>query len=86
MNVRKSDDFIADIEHQAEYYAINASWEVATRYLDSVEATCKLLGQHPQLGPVGPFKHPHLRGWRFFVVFRPFRSTSSFMKWNSMPY
>jgi len=45
MNVRKTDDFIADIERQFEWYAVNAGWEVADRYLVAVEATCRLLGQ-----------------------------------------
>ena len=73
MSVRKSDDFVADVERQFEWYVINAGWEVAERYLDTVEATCALLGQYPQLGPRGGFSNPCLRDWRFFVVFRPFR-------------
>lgn len=75
MNVRKSDVFIADIEQQFEWYASQASWEVAERYLEAVEVTCNLLGEHPQLGPCVRFRHPRLRGWRFFLVFRPFTST-----------
>ena len=43
MNVRKTDDFIADVERQFEWYTINAGWAVANRYLDAVEATCRLL-------------------------------------------
>ncbi len=73
MNVRKSDDFIADVERQVEWYAINAGWDVAQHYLAAVEATCRLLGQHPQLGPHGDFTHPRLRDWRFLLVFRPFK-------------
>ena len=73
MSVRKSDDFIADVERQFEWYAVNASWEIAERYLDAVEATCQLLGQHPQLGSITGFSHPRLRDWRFIVVFRPFQ-------------
>ena len=72
MNVRRSDIFIADVEQQFEWYTVNANWEIAERYLAAVEATCRLLGQHPQLGPRGNFTHPRLREWRFFVVFRPF--------------
>jgi plasmid stabilization system protein ParE len=72
MNVRKTDEFIADIERQFEWYAVNAGWEVADRYLVAVEATCQLLGQHPHLGPRGGFTHHRLREWRFFLVFRPF--------------
>jgi len=40
--------------------------------LEAVEATCRLLGQHPLLGPQGGFTHPRLHDWRFGVVFRPF--------------
>ena len=73
MNVRKSDDFIADVERQFEWYAVNANWEIAERYLAAVETTCRLLARHPQLGPRSRFTHPRLRDWRFFVVFRPFQ-------------
>jgi plasmid stabilization system protein ParE len=72
MNLLKSDDFLADVERQFEWYAVNADWNVAERYLGSVEAVCRLLGRYPQLGPRGGFAHPRLRDWRFFVVFRPF--------------
>ena len=73
MSLRKTDSFIADVERQFEWYAVNAGWELADRYLDAVEATCHLLGEHPLLGPRGGFSHPRLREWRLFVVFRPFR-------------
>jgi plasmid stabilization system protein ParE len=73
MSVRKSDDFIADVERQYEWYVRNADQDVAEHYLVAVEATCRLLAQHPQLGPRGGFTNPRLRDWRFFVVFRPFK-------------
>lgn len=72
MSVRKSDDFVADVERQYEWYVLHADWKVAEQYLAALEATCRLLAQHPQLGPRGGFTHPRLRDWRFFVVFRPF--------------
>lgn len=72
MSVRKSDVFISDVERQFEWYACHADWAVAEQYLAAVEATCRLIEQHPLLGPRGGFKHPRLRDWRFFVVFRPF--------------
>jgi len=72
MSVRKTDEFIADLERQFEWYALNADWEIAERYLDAVEATVNLLDRHPRLGPPGGFQHPRLRDWRFFVAFRPF--------------
>ena len=72
MNVRKTDAFVADVEWQFEWHAVNADWSVADRYLDAVEATCHLLGRRPHLGPRGTFAHPRLREWCFFLVFRPF--------------
>ncbi len=72
MNVRKTDAFIADVELQFEWYVLHAGWKVANRYLDAVEATCRLLGQHPYLGPRGAFTRPRLHGWRCFLVSRPF--------------
>ena len=82
MSLRKSDDFIADVERQFQWYAVNASWEIADRYLDAVEATCQLLGQHPQLGPLAGFSHPRLRDWRFIVVVRPFQKHILFYEIN----
>ncbi len=73
MNVRKADYFIADIERRSEWYITHAGREVAERYLEAVEASRALLGKHPRIGPCGGFEHPGLRGWRFFLVVRPFR-------------
>ena len=73
MSVHKSDEFIADVERQFEWYVREAGWDLADHYLAAVEATCRLLGQHPQLGPRGGFTHPRLGDWRFFIVFRPFK-------------
>lgn len=73
MSVRKSDDFIADVERQFEWYAVNADWDIAELYLAAVETACLLLAQHPLLGPVAGFSHPRLRDWRFSVVTRPFQ-------------
>ena len=82
MSVRKSDDFISDVERQFEWYAVNAGWEIGELYLDAVEAACKLLGQHPLLGPRVGLTHPHLRDWRFIVVFRPFQKHILFYEVN----
>jgi plasmid stabilization system protein ParE len=73
MNVRKTDDFIADVERQYRWFVVKAGFEVADRYLDTVQSTCQLLGRHPFLGPPGGFAHTRLRDWRFFLAFRPFK-------------
>ena len=44
MIVRKMEEFVADVENQFEWYVLNASWEIADRYLDALKATCHLLG------------------------------------------
>ncbi len=72
MSLLKSANFLADMERQFEWYAVNAGWEIAERYLAAIEATCGLLSQHPLLGPRGRFTHPRLSEWRFIVVRRPF--------------
>ncbi len=72
MSVRKTKDFLQDLESQFGWYAGNAGPEVAELYLDAVESTCSLLGKHPRLGPPGGFSHPRLSHWRFFTVSRPF--------------
>ena len=72
MSVRRAGAFIADVERQCEWYAVEAGPEVVARYLSAVEATCKLLGAYPLIGsPLGS-RHPRLRGWRSFLVLRPF--------------
>jgi plasmid stabilization system protein ParE len=40
MSVSRAASFLADIERQFEWYANQAGWEVAERYLTAVEATC----------------------------------------------
>jgi plasmid stabilization system protein ParE len=72
MNIRKADEFIADVELQFEWYVAQAGWDIAELYLKAVEVTCQFLGRHPRLGPTSRFKHPRLRNWRFFPVSRPF--------------
>jgi plasmid stabilization system protein ParE len=73
MSVHKSDEFIADVESQFEWYGIHADWNIAERYLKAIEATGNLLAQHPLLGPRTGFSHPSLVDWRFMVVFQPFQ-------------
>ncbi len=73
MNLRRTDVFIADLERQFEWYARKDGLELANRYIEAVEATVRLIGRHPFLGPPGGFTHVRLREWRYFLVCRPFR-------------
>ena len=72
MNLRKTAEFVADMELQYQWYGERAGWDVAERYLRAVEATCALIGTQPLLGPNPRLAHPRLADWRFFVVLRPF--------------
>lgn len=72
MNVRKTDEFMADIARQYRWYILNASEDVANRYSDAIETTGILLGHQPQIGPVCVFRDVRLRDWRSFLVVRPF--------------
>ena len=72
MKLLKSEAFIADVERQFDWSAGKAGDAIAERYLAALEATCELLARQPLLGPGVAFSHPRLRGWRFFLVQRPF--------------
>lgn len=72
MIVYKTDEFLADVEQQFEWYSQHASLEIAEAYLSTVEGSCRLLGKYPGLGPLGAFTSERLSGWRFFVLSRPF--------------
>jgi plasmid stabilization system protein ParE len=73
VSVRKAAAFLADLEQQFERHARHATWEVAERYLDAVESTCRLVELHPEIGPLASFAHPRLSGWSIFAVLAPFR-------------
>ena len=42
MNIRKTGEYIADVERQFEWYASNAGLNVAARYLAAVESVSQL--------------------------------------------
>src|ERR1700739_1837258 len=72
MSVNRSDEFLADIEREYEWYTLKANLEIAERYLDAVQSTVRLIELYPQIGPIGNFVYSRLNGWRYFVVVRPF--------------
>ena len=72
MKFRKTDAFLGDIERQYKWYAVNASGELADRFLSAVEGACQLLSLQPHLGPACGFTNPKLQSWRYFLVLRPF--------------
>ncbi|HEY5233772.1 MAG TPA: type II toxin-antitoxin system RelE/ParE family toxin [Verrucomicrobiae bacterium] len=80
MSARKSGDFIADMERQFEWYAVNADWNIAERYLAAVEAACQLLAKHPLLGRSRDFLIRVCATGDSSPSFVRFKSTSSFTK------
>ena len=86
MSVRKTDDFIADAERQFDWYVAEAGWEVANRYLDALEATCRLLGQHPNLGPRGVSLILGCGNGVSSSSPDPSTSTSSFTNWPALTW
>jgi plasmid stabilization system protein ParE len=59
---------IEDLSSQYAYYLINASQEVADRYLHSAEDTLELLLTHDKLGAPRNFLNPQLSGVRMMRV------------------
>ncbi len=77
MSLLKSAEFIADVERQFEWYAIQANWEVAEKYIQGVESTCRLLERHPLLGPLAGIAHPPPVRMAFSFSLPPFSEARS---------
>ena len=70
--IEKSPDFIGDFDRQFRWYALEAEWAVAMRFLTAVNDTLELLAAQPSLGRVRRFRDERLRGLRSFRVNPPF--------------
>jgi plasmid stabilization system protein ParE len=81
--IRRSDWFIGDLEHYAAWYQVEASWEVAQRYLFAVSVTLARLGDMPGLGRLARFPSPALRDLRSYPVERPFEKHLMFYRHNA---
>ena len=69
--VRKSEEFLADLDAQFRWYEGQAGWDFAWRYLLAVDAALGRLVEQPELGWRRNFTHPELRNLRCWVVARP---------------
>ena len=81
--VEKSDHFLKDFDIAFEWYADQAGEDIALRYFQSIEFSVRLLAEAPDLGVKCKFKHPSLRGMRFFLVQRPFEKHLIFYRHNT---
>ena len=70
--LQRADAFIADFEQQARWYVREAGEDVAKRYLQALEKTLLLLGEHPGLGRLRRFHHPAIF-FRFLIFLNNIR-------------
>ena len=73
LKIRRSDWFIADLEHYAAWYQSQASWEVAQQYLRAVSTTLAQLAEMPGMGRPARFSGPVLEDLRLYLVEHPFQ-------------
>jgi len=69
--VRKSEEFLADLDAQFRWYEGQAGWDFDWRYLLAVDAALGRLVEQPELGWRRNFTHPELRNLPCWVVARP---------------
>jgi len=70
--IQKAPDFIGDFDLQFRWYAYEADWNVAMRYLSAVNETLELIAYQPALGRKRRFPDSRLRGLRSLRVQPPF--------------
>jgi plasmid stabilization system protein ParE len=70
--IHKSPDFIVDFDLQFRWYAYEAEWNVAMRFLSAVDEMLNLLAFQPGLGRTRHFPDERLAGLRSFRVAPPF--------------
>ena len=70
--INKAPDFIGDFDLQFRWYAGEAGWQIAMRFLTAMNDTLELLATRPRLGRVRRFRDERLRGLRSFRVNPPF--------------
>jgi plasmid stabilization system protein ParE len=80
--IRRSEWFIADLEHYADWYQREASWEVAERYLRAVNATLARLANMPGLGCLANFPTSPLQDIRYFPIEKPFAKHLIFYRYD----
>jgi toxin ParE1/3/4 len=72
LSVKRSEWFVADLEHYADYYTARAGWDLAGNYLRAVNSTLSRLSDVPSLGHLTHFSRLELRGLRCMRVEKPF--------------
>ena len=70
--IRQSDYFWADLQRQVDWYRDKAGSELATRYVDTVQATLEQLTKAPRIGKLRFLDWPELAGIRSWRVQKPY--------------
>lgn len=79
---KRSEWFVADVEHYADWYTVRGGWDLAARYLRAVNVTLLRLSEVPTLGHLLCFQHPELEGIRCLRAEKPFEKHLLFYRYN----
>jgi toxin ParE1/3/4 len=80
LRVVQTPESLADIALEAEYYFERGGLSLASRFVDAVKASIRLLAQHPGIGKETAFANSRLEGLRYFLVGKPFEKTLIFYR------
>jgi plasmid stabilization system protein ParE len=83
LRLRKADEFLMDFSHLFRWFERESSPELASRFLESVDATLENLSLHPGLGWSRTFRHPSLIGIHSCLVARPFSRYLIFYRFDA---
>jgi len=70
--IKQSDYFWADLQRQVDWYRDKAGSEIATRYVDAVQATLQQLSKAPAIGRLRFQDWPELAQIRSWLVPKPY--------------
>jgi plasmid stabilization system protein ParE len=80
--IAQSDDFWADLQRQVDWYRDHAGSEVATAYVDAVEATLQQVARSPGIGRPRFGDFPALAGIRSWRAQRPYHRHLIFYRFD----
>lgn len=81
--IAQSDHFWAGLQRQVDWYRDCAGPEVATGYVDAVEATLHQLAKTPRIGRLRFGDWPELAGIRSWRVQRPYHRHLIFYRFDA---
>jgi len=82
LTIAQSDYFWADLQRQVDWYRDLAGSEIATNYVDAVEATLHQLARAPGIGRPRSYDWPELMGIRSWRVQKPYHRHLIFYRFD----